>query len=202
MRKFIYTVVLALIVLAANTRPIYAKHAEFIPAQAGLYRARVIREAHAAGGLSAPVPMFAAQMHQESGWNPTATSVVGALGLCQFMPGTAAWIANLAPADLKPAQPLDADWAIRALVRYDYWIAKRLPGYQAGDERWAAALAGYNGGLGWVLKDAKFGKCTAWFGCADSVSDGRSAANLVQNRGYPERILHLLRPLYVTAGWK
>ncbi len=96
-----------------------APRREFVPAQASLYRARVIREAHAAGGLGAPVEIFAAQIHQESGWRETAHSVVGALGICQFMPGTAQWIANLYPADLKPGAPLDSGWAIRALVRYD-----------------------------------------------------------------------------------
>lgn len=197
------TLVIAVLVLAAVAAA-PKKHAEYIPAQAGQYRPRLIREAHAAGGLAAPVPMFAAQIHQESTWQPARASGVGALGLAQFMPGTAGWIANLYPADLKPGAPMDPDWAMRALVQYDYWLAKRLPKLQPGDEQWAGALAAYNGGLGWVQKDQKIATgCNPalYFGCVGNVEDGRTAANLTQNRGYPERILHQLRPLYVSAGW-
>lgn len=196
------------IILLAGTTAVAVKHAaprlESVPAQAGQYRARLVREAHAAGGLMAPVPMFAAQLHQESGWKTTARSGVGAIGLAQFMPGTADWIANLYPADLKPGAPLDADWAIRALVRYDYWLYKRLPKFQEGDERWAGALASYNGGLGWTMKDQKLAAgCDAakWFGCVENVKDGRSVSNQAENRGYPTRIIVKLRPVYQAAGW-
>jgi len=67
-----------------------------------------------AWGLEAPVALFAAQVHQESGWREDARSPVGALGLAQFMPGTAAWIAQLYPADLGDAAPLDALGAARS----------------------------------------------------------------------------------------
>lgn len=174
-----------------------------IPAQASQYKARVIREAHAAGGLGAPVANFAAQFHQESGWKDTAKSGVGALGLGQFMPGSAAWIANVYPADLKPGAPYDADWSIRALIRYDYWLYARVPRFQAGDERWAAALASYNAGLGWILKDQKAATCDAsiWFSCVATVPDKRTADNQKQSRDYPERILHRIRPSYLAANW-
>jgi soluble lytic murein transglycosylase-like protein len=76
-----------------------------IPAQANTYRARLTREARAAWGLEAPGALFAAQVHQESGWREDARSLVGALGLAQFMPGTAAWIARLYPTDLGDAAP-------------------------------------------------------------------------------------------------
>lgn len=177
-----------------------------IPSQANQYRAAVIREAHAAGGLDAPVPMFAAQLHQESGWKPTAKSGVGAIGLAQFMPGTAEWIANLYPADLKPGAPLDPAWAIRALVRYDYLLYRKVPKFQAGDERWAAALGSYNAGLGWILKDQKAaqGVCdeSMWFTCVTNIPDKRTAANHLQSSDYPRRILLLYRPRYVAAGWR
>lgn len=174
-----------------------------IPAQAAPYRARLTREAHAVGGLSAPVAMFAAQIHQESGWKDTAQSGVGALGLCQFMPKSAGWIAKVYPADLKPAAPYDADWAIRALVRYDFWIYQRVPKFQTGDERWGAALSGYNSGLGWVLKNQKAATCdqSLWFGCVSTVVDKRTLDNQKQSRDYPARILHRIRPSYLAAGW-
>lgn len=174
-----------------------------VPAAANQYKARVIREAHAAGGLGAPVANFAAQLHQESGWKDTAKSGVGAVGLAQFMPGSAAWIANLYPADLKPAAPYDADWAVRALVRYDYWLYARVPHFAPGDERWGAALASYNAGLGWILKDAVAATCdkTLWFACVSTVPDKRTESNQEQSRNYPQRILHVIRPAYQAANW-
>lgn len=194
----------ALAVAVINPAKIMLKPKEAIPAQAAVYRARVIREARAAGGLGAPVPMFAAQLHQESGWKSTARSGMGALGLAQFMPGTADWIANLYPADLKPGAPLDPDWAIRALVRYDYWLYKHVPKFQEGDERWAAALSSYNSGLGWVLKNQKATTVcdnSIWFGCVENTKDNRSASNQLQSKQYPDRIIHKLRPLYEKANW-
>jgi len=193
--KFLPILVFAAVLAVSHGR------GEFIPAQAGQYRARVIREAHAAGGLGAPVDMFAGQLHQESGWKPAARSGVGALGLAQFMPGSAAWIANLYPADLKPGAPLDPNWAIRALVKYDYWLYGKLPYFQAGDERWGGALASYNAGLGWILKERAKANSPLYFGGANMVCL-RNQDACQQTRDYPERIIHMLTPLYLKADWK
>jgi soluble lytic murein transglycosylase-like protein len=189
-----------------------------IPAQANIYRARLTREARTAWGLEAPVALFAAQVHQESGWREDARSPVGALGLAQFMPGTAAWIAQLYPADLGDAAPLDARWALRALVTYDLWLWKRLTEFRDdGLHRWGATLSAYNGGLGNVRKDRQLA-CTElnertdgrmyscdpavsrWFCCVEHRSN-RSAAALRENRDYPRRILFLLWPRYHAATW-
>jgi hypothetical protein len=95
----------------------------------------------------------------ESGWREDARSPVGALGLAQFMPGTAAWIAQLYPADLGDAAPLDARWALRALVMYDLWLWERLTEFRdAGLHRWGATLSAYNGGLGNVRKDRQLAR--------------------------------------------
>ena len=62
-------------------------HAETtIPRAAQQYRAQLIREARAVWGLSAPVSVFAAQIHTESWWRNDTVSSVGAQGLAQFMP--------------------------------------------------------------------------------------------------------------------
>lgn len=198
MVKFICA--LLLIAVVAYSGP---KRGDFIPPAAEVYRAQLTREAHMKNGLQAPVAMFAAQIHQESHWNTKANSEVGALGLAQFMPATAGWIARLSPADLKPAQAYDAGWAIRALVTYDTWLYKRLTKFKDGDDRWAAALAAYNGGLGYVQKDQRAARCdsSVWFGCVDSAPDVRTPANIQQNRQYPVNILHRYRPLYVDARW-
>lgn len=175
---------------------------EFIPPQANQYKARVIREARAAGGLASPSAMFGAQIHQESRYRLNAASNVGALGIAQFMPGSAKWISQIYPVQLGKAAPLDPAWAIRALIYYDYWNYKRLPMFiDAQENRWAASLSAYNGGLGWTLKDARRGSCSVWWGCADSVDDGRSVSNLHQNRAYPDRIIHILEPMYRANGW-
>jgi soluble lytic murein transglycosylase-like protein len=182
-----------------------------IPAQANIYRAQLTREARAAWGLEAPVALFAAQVHQESGWREDARSPVGALGLAQFMPGTAAWIARLYPADLGDAAPLDARWALRALVTYDLWLWERLTEFRDdGLHRWGATLSAYNGGLGNVRKDRQLTalrggpSCdpavSRWFCCVEHHSN-RSAAAFRENREYPRRILFLLWPRYQAASW-
>ncbi len=65
-----------LLLIALLAVPVWGQ----IPAQANIYRARLTREARAAWGLEAPVALFAAQVHQESGWREDARSSVGALG--------------------------------------------------------------------------------------------------------------------------
>jgi soluble lytic murein transglycosylase-like protein len=174
-----------------------------LPITAAKYQATVVREAHAKGGLTAPVAMFAGQLTQESQFNPNAHSGVGAQGLAQFMPPTALWLTKVAPKDFPTANSLDPNWSIRALIFYDYWLEARTPMYTAEKQnRWAAALAGYNGGLGYVFKAAKIGNCQTWFGCAENVNVGRSTSNQLQNKQYPDRIIHIWEPLYVAADWK
>jgi soluble lytic murein transglycosylase-like protein len=183
-----------------------------IPAQANIYRARLTREARAIWGLEAPVALFAAQVHQESGWREDARSPVGALGLAQFMPGTAAWIAQLYPADLGEAAPFDARWALRALVTYDRWLWERLTEFrEEGLHRWGATLSAYNGGLGNVRKDRQLVQnegqiyycdpaVSRWFCCVEHRSN-RNPAAFRENRNYPRRILLTLWNRYQQAGW-
>ncbi|RKO76174.1 transglycosylase SLT domain-containing protein [Pectobacterium parmentieri] len=178
-------------------------HAAQPPAAAQQYRSDLIRNARLDWGLNAPVADFAAQLHQESGWNPRAISPVGAQGLAQFMPATSAWISDIMP-ELKANQPFNPAWSIRALTRYDRWIWQRV---NAADncERMAMTLSGYNGGLGWVQRDQKLAAQRGldrqrWFGHVATVNAGRSAANWRENRHYPPRILQELAPRYLTWG--
>lgn len=173
------------------------------PPAALKYRSDVIRASRVDWGLNAPVADFAAQLHQESGWNPAARSPVGAQGLAQFMPSTADWIAGLMP-HLAAREPYNPGWAIRALVSYDRWLWSRVV-VPDDCERMAMTLSAYNGGLGWVNRDRRLARTRGlddahWFGAVETVNAGRSAANWRENRHYPQRILRELAPHYLSWG--
>lgn len=111
----------------------------------------------AAGAMcaAAPAPVIAAQIEQESSWNPNATSSAGAEGISQFMPGT--WPHWAQPAT---ASPFDPAAAIPAQGRYDCAIAAQMQGWQT-QGRLASTLnvtslmlAGYNAGPEAVLSAA------------------------------------------------
>ena len=180
-------------------------HAQNVPAAAHRYRADLTRTAHSQWGLDAPVASFAAQLQQESGWQPNAISRVGASGMAQFMPATARWwceINGLSATDCQPANPT---WALRALVGYDKWLYDRVAAVD-GCNRMAFALSAYNGGLGWVQRDKALAKTNLlnpaiWFDQVERVNAGRSLANWRENRDYPQRILRRYERAYVAAGW-
>ena len=93
-------------------------------------------------------PLLAAQIYQESGFNPKAVSPAGAEGIAQFMPGT--WPHWSSPGDgdgrQDPFSPADA---IPAMARYDCALAKdvaKVPGSVQNN-----MIAAYNAGLGAVV---------------------------------------------------
>jgi len=121
------------------------------------------------------------------------------------MPDTSSWIAQLYPKALGANQPFNPGWAMRALVTYDKWLADRIQARSPCD-KWAFTLAAYNGGLGWVQKDARLASAQgadklAWFNSVERHNSGRSAANFRENRAYPRQILLKWEPLYIGAGW-
>ncbi|WP_156925284.1 transglycosylase SLT domain-containing protein [Nitratidesulfovibrio termitidis] len=179
-------------------------HAVTIPPDAQRHRATLTREARFRFGMDAPVATFAAQIHQESEWRAGAVSPVGAQGLAQFMPGTARWLPTVMPDTGQPA-PFNPAWAIRALVAYDWWILQRVRAATPCD-RMAKGLAGYNGGPGWLTRDERKAAAQGlnpdvWWGSVETVNAGRSRAAFRENRGYPRRILLVLEPVYMAAGW-
>jgi hypothetical protein len=102
-------------------------------------------------GVSAP--LIAAQIEQESGWNPNAVSPVGAQGLSQFMPGT--WAELGRDVNGNGLSPLDPADAIDAQARYDCQLLGQVNAYVksgrlAGDPT-DLMLAAYNAGMGRVL---------------------------------------------------
>lgn len=176
-----------------------------VPAAAKPWQRTVTAQAHAVLGPAAPVATLAGQLQQESGWNAHAKSYVGALGLAQFMPTTAADMAKHHPAACAPAQPLDPRWSIRCQVRYDADLHRAIRADTECD-RWAMTLSAYNGGLGWLYRDQRAAEHAGadpgrWWDGVSSYNAGRSAAAWGENRRYPARILHVLAPRYVAGDW-
>lgn len=173
-----------------------------IPATSAQYRIRIEREAGAAFGLNAPTARLAAQIHQESHWRPMAASAY-AQGLAQFTPATAAWLPNVCP-HVGPPDVWDANWSIRAMICYDRYLYERVTG--AGEcDRWSFALSAYNGGLGWVNRDkarasAQGADAARWAGHVE-YHTARAQWARVENRDYVRRILLVLEPAYIAAGW-
>ncbi len=107
-----------------------------------------------------PAPLLAAQLQQESSWDPTVTSPTipglqtgGAEGLAQFMPGT--WPDygqdDAGDGNVSPFNPIDA---IMAQGRYMCALVKDIendPQFK-GDDIVALALAAYNAGPDKVQK--------------------------------------------------
>ena len=102
-----------------------------------------------AGALCAAAPpsIIAAQIAQESNWNPNAVSSAGAEGISQFLPGT--WVNWAQP---PTASPFDPTAAIPAQGRYDCAIAAQMQTWQNAGllpkllTLTQLMLAGYNAG--------------------------------------------------------
>lgn len=92
----------------------------------------IIQQAAQANGLSSL--LLSAQLKQESGFNANAVSGAGALGIAQFMPGTAQSLG---------VNPMDPTSAINGM-------AKLMAQYYAQFGSWTKALYAYNGGPGSV----------------------------------------------------
>lgn len=108
-----------------------------VPQYAGFYRGPFLETARAAAVRhGVPADLFLRLIQQESGWNPNARSVKGALGLAQLMPDTAR---GLGVDPLVPAQNLDGG-ARYLRAQYDTFGT------------WRLALAAYNAGPGAVTQ--------------------------------------------------
>ncbi|MFF5568259.1 NlpC/P60 family protein [Streptomyces sp. NPDC012623] len=93
--------------------------------------------------------LLAAQLYQESGWNPTAQSPANAKGIAQFIPGT--WAAHAVDGDNDGVKDIwnPAD-AIPSAASYDCELAgyvKDVPGDPSSN-----MLAAYNAGAYAVIK--------------------------------------------------
>ncbi|MDP1980493.1 transglycosylase SLT domain-containing protein [Undibacterium sp.] len=175
--------------------------AQGIPQAANKYRNDLTRIAQAVWGLDAPVPVFAAQIHQESGWNPDAVSRVGAVGMTQFMPATATWWCALNKLSAQDCQPRNPIWAMRSMIGYDLWLYQRVAGATEFDRLWAMDRS-YNGGLGHWQKEAALVRPALNHEAIDAACGRarRSPIHCRENLGYPDRILNNLQYRYAAWG--
>lgn len=173
------------------------------PRDALPYQRALTGTARQVWGLDAPVAVFGAQIHQESGWRRDARSKFAG-GLAQFTPDTATWIGSLYRDELGAADPFNPSWAMRALVRYDKHLFDRVEAAATPCDRWAFTLSGYNGGSGWVARDRRLAELVGadpgrWWGNVELHSP-RADWAMKENRGYPRRILLVLQPAYARWG--
>jgi membrane-bound lytic murein transglycosylase F len=96
--------------------------------------------------------LVAAQMFQESGFDPKAKSWAGARGLMQVMPGTAREM-GFDPKDL-----YDPETSIAAGTLYMHRMIKLKHPNLPPEERYRFALASYNAGYGHVLDARKIAR--------------------------------------------
>lgn len=201
--KTLFAVCLAALLLFFLCSPSASAAQTTIPNAAHKYRATLTGVARGEFGLSAPIALLAAQIHQESRWNEHAVSPAGAEGLAQFMPATAKWLPTVAPHTGEPL-PFNPAWAMRAMAAYDAYLLRKIKNTASARDHWKFALSAYNGGLGWVNRDrakaARMGLDPSRYRDVEAVNAGRSAANFKENRGYPRRIF-ALQEVYAAAGW-
>jgi soluble lytic murein transglycosylase-like protein len=137
-RTYLLGAVVVLVVIAHNTPTQTATSAASV---GGELKPGTVPAAYAAlvtsAGATCPqiTPgLLAAQINQESGFNPGAVSPTGAEGIAQFEPGTAA---------SNHVDPWDPDSAIHGMARLDCANVRRFGTV-------TLALAAYNGGPGIV----------------------------------------------------
>jgi soluble lytic murein transglycosylase-like protein len=120
------------------------------------------------------------------------------------MPATARWIAKEIPERLGQFDPWNPRQAALAAAVYDHWLWARQDGDTAC-ARWAFTLSAYNGGERALGKEQTLAERAGanplrWFHQVASFR-ARSMASYRQNRGYVHRILLVLEPAYIDAGW-
>ena len=177
-----------------------------LPLGARRWRADLVRAAYNTWGLDAPVPVFAAQVHQESTWRSDRVSRVGAVGMGQFMPETASWWCRANRMTAEQCRPRNPVWSLRALVGYDKWIWDQIGRIHGADEmdqfsRMWGTLRAYNGGLGnWKAEAHRAGSLDRLAVDAACGRARRHRSHCPENLGYPQRIMVELQPAYAAWG--
>ena len=175
--------------------------AQEVPRAAKAYQRDLTRAAHSVWGMDAPLSALAAQLQQESAYNPEAVSWVGARGLAQMMPATAAGLARQYP-ELAPVREFDPRWALLAQSRLMHDLYRASFPAASNCQAYAFATASYNQGPGWTKRQRAAAVDSArYFDSAELVNPGKTAANYRETHRYVRRILLTLEPKYVQAGF-
>lgn len=177
-----------------------------IPPEALKYRRQIIKSWQRSFGLDESPATAFAQIHQESRFRAEAKSPVGASGLGQFMPATAAWINDMLPADQrcvdKNGCPTDPNWAIAATCEFDrrlFFVYGKITSVIS--DRWGFALAAYNAGEGSVRREREtcthMGACKSdrWFEHTENACS-RLPSNCTETREYVRVIMLKWKPMY------
>ena len=144
-----------------------------IPPGAMRYRRFLMQAWEYHFGLAEDPAIGFGQVHQESRFDCSATSAGGSAGCAQFTPDTAQWISSKIPEPVRsqcPKRsgcPMDPQWALTALVEYDWRLWGDAKAAANDRERWGFALSAYNGGAGWSSAESK--ACGSSQGCDPAV---------------------------------
>lgn len=144
---FVIVAVVALVAVGISGSELQAQQATLATGTVPASFASMI-EAAGSSCSQMSAPLLAAQLYQESAFDPHAVSPAGAQGIAQFMPGTWPNWASAQDGDGKRDVFNPAD-AIPAAARYDCALARqvsKVPGDQIDN-----MLAAYNAGPGAVL---------------------------------------------------
>lgn len=172
-----------------------------IPPAAARYKHDLTKIARSVWGLDAPISSLAAQLHQESAFRQDAVSFAGASGIAQFMRATAADMAQRYP-ELQPANVFDPRWAMRAqsLLMRDLYTSS-APALNTCHQ-YSFALASYNQGPRWTrLQREKSPAPHRYFGATEYINPGKRPSAFKETFNYPRRIMLVLEPIYIDAGW-
>lgn len=171
-----------------------------VPPSANKYKRQYTQTVRSELGLDAPIATLASQIAQESMFDCSAISRVGAKGCAQFMPATANWIGDI-DSGLKGGDVYSPAWAFRAQAVYMGWLRERIKA-DNDCQRWLFAMSAYNGGLGYVYKRQKLSRRPGV--CLEEtcrINPGILPANQKENEEYPDRIEFKWAPKFHDAGW-
>jgi len=144
--------------------------------------------------------LIAAQMYQESRFDPEARSFAGAVGLMQVLPSTAR--------ELGIENPQEVEAGIEAGVTYLRHLYDRVDGARSEQDRLWFALAAYNAGFGHLLDARRLARRlgrddTMWFGEVAEVMPVLARAEYHRRARYgycrcgePVRYVRAIRQLY------
>ena len=200
--QFLLIVALAAIIALSSPKEASARS---VPQVATQHRLILVAEARRHWGITAPVALFAAQIHQESSWREDARSKY-AIGMAQFTPPTAADMDRWYKSQLGNLARYSPLWSIRALVLYDGRIYRLLEPYGQDlpeCDRFAMMLSGYNGGPTWLKRDRQLtadrgDNPDRWWDSVERHSN-RATWAIEENRDYPRRIIYRHQHIYHEA---